>query len=245
MNSEMPGVTDDWVQTCHQTIRTLMTQFQWTLATEEELATPVLLRMPEVSSATALKQLIVHIYAEMLYNACRQTSDTQRRERGYTDLFRFLYRFAYKRSPERAEDLVNQTLLSVYEHIEECREPGAFLSFAWWKLRAVMKKIRPQDEMLLPLFEEHDQAPTIPEDEGPEAQVLRTEHLQWMFDVIYQTLKQREQDVIILTYFGGYNDRDISERLSLSLANVRVIRHRALEKLRRTIGSDDGKSETS
>jgi RNA polymerase sigma-70 factor (ECF subfamily) len=220
-------------------IRTLIVQFRWTLAAEEELVRAVRAYVPEACSATALKQSIIHVYARMLYDACCQINDMDRRERGYTDLFRFLYRFAYKRSPDFAEDMVNQTLLTVYEHIEDCREPGAFLSFAWWKLRAVMKKVQHQKDTLLPLTEEQEQAQVTPAEEGPEAQILLAEQLQWTLDIIQQMLNQREQHVIILTYFGSYNDREISQRLDLSLANVRVIRHRALEKLRRKMGTYD------
>jgi RNA polymerase sigma-70 factor (ECF subfamily) len=182
-----------------------------------------------------LKQHIIHNYSRLLYEACRQAADVQRRERAYTDLSHFLYRFAFKHYPHRAEDLVNQTLLVIYEQIDTCREPGAFLSFAWWKLRAAMKKGQRQEEGLLPLPNGYEYSIVAAAEDEPEARLIDAEQLQLTIARLQHLLNPREQQVIILTYFDERSDQDISHSLHLSPANVRVIRHRALGKLRRSI----------
>lgn len=235
MTNEPPGDDGEWLRTCRQVIRHLIAQFQWTLVAEEELLAVVLTRLPTACSQTSLKQAIIHIYAGLLYAACRQTSDGARRERAFTDLAHFLYRFAAKRMPERAEDLVNQTLLLVYEQLDDCREPGAFLRFAWWKLRAVIKRVQQQDQALFALPDDDEHGFLMDSSQGPEEQALHAEQRHLIFTTIQQFLNPREQQIILLTFVNGFSDRDIAEQLNLSAANVRVIRHRALDKLRRNL----------
>lgn len=240
MTSEFPGRDQEWMQTCRRVTRNLMARFQWALVDEETLLAAVVAQLPGDTdlAPAAIKQQIIHIYATMLYESCRQGSDQARRERAYNDLSRFLYRFAYKRLPERAEELVNQTLLVVYERIDECREPGAFLSFAWWKLRAIIKQAYRQEHNLQPLPEHEDAELPASAEEEPETQVLQAERLRLLLDAVRHLLNPREQQVILLTFFGDYSDREIAQRLDLSTANVRVIRHRALARLRQQANSD-------
>lgn len=243
MTNEPPGDDGAWLQTCRQVIRKLITEFQWTLVTEDELLATVATRQPDPCPSTVLQQTVIHTYAAALYTSCRQTSDTPRRERAYTDLSHFLYRFAYKRMPDRAEDIVNQTLLTVYEQIDSCREPGAFLSFAWWKLRSVMKKVQQQDRVTFFLPEENEQSFVIDTDPGPEEQALHSEQLRIVATRMQQLLTLREQQVIILTFLKDYSDRDIAHSLNLPASHVRVIRHRALEKLRRNLNVENDAQE--
>src|SRR5258708_40345622 len=49
------------------------------------------------------------------------------------------------------------------------------------------------------------------------------------------SLKPLEREVIVLTYFGERSDNEISQRLGITLVHVRVIRFRALQRLRRCI----------
>ncbi len=232
MTDELPHNDHELLQACHQVIQHLMEQFEWSLLSEDELVAAVLPQINTMLSGHALKQLAIHTYAIKLYDACRQHTNPTYRDRAYTDLFRFLYRFAYSHSPERADEVVNQTLLVVYEQIDECREPGAFLRFAWWKLRAALKKAH-QETFTLSFSEETEPSLLPTPDNDPEIQILREEQLHMLVASMDLTLSVREQRVVILTYFGGYSDREISQRLDVSPANVRVIRHRALDKLRR------------
>jgi hypothetical protein len=67
--------------------------------------------------------------AVTLFDACRQTEDQKRCEQAYTELFRYLYRAAYNRWPDLAEDVTQHALLLVHQHIARCANPAAFRSF--------------------------------------------------------------------------------------------------------------------
>ena len=53
-------------------------------------------------------------------------------------------------------------------------------------------------------------------------------------------LSERERSVVLLTYYDDRNAEQIAESWSTSAGNVRVIRHRAIDRLRRCMGLLEG-----
>ena len=51
-----------------------------------------------------------------------------------------------------------------------------------------------------------------------------------------QALKERERTVIVLTFYDEQTSADLANVLGVSEGNVRVIRHRALHRLRNCMG---------
>ena len=51
-----------------------------------------------------------------------------------------------------------------------------------------------------------------------------------------QNLKERERTVIVMTFYDEQTGADVASFLGLSEANVRVIRHRAIHRLRECMG---------
>jgi RNA polymerase sigma-70 factor (ECF subfamily) len=51
-----------------------------------------------------------------------------------------------------------------------------------------------------------------------------------------QNLKERERAVVVMTFYDEQTSADVAGFLSVSEANVRVIRHRAIHQLRDCMG---------
>jgi RNA polymerase sigma-70 factor (ECF subfamily) len=52
-------------------------------------------------------------------------------------------------------------------------------------------------------------------------------------------LAERERTVVLLTFYGERPSRDIAQTLGTSEGNVRVIRSRAIERLRTCMGATE------
>jgi RNA polymerase sigma-70 factor, ECF subfamily len=50
-------------------------------------------------------------------------------------------------------------------------------------------------------------------------------------------LPERERSVLVLTFYDDASSEDVGAQLGLSVGNVRVIRHRGIDKLRRCVDS--------
>lgn len=51
------------------------------------------------------------------------------------------------------------------------------------------------------------------------------------------TLAERERTIVVLTFYGEQSSRQIAETLGISEGNVRVIRSRAVDRLRVCMGA--------
>jgi RNA polymerase sigma-70 factor, ECF subfamily len=52
-----------------------------------------------------------------------------------------------------------------------------------------------------------------------------------------QNLKERERAVVVMTFYDEQTSVDVASFLGVSEANVRVIRHRAIQHLRECMGA--------
>lgn len=206
---------------CRRVVQALIAQYDWALPREDDLMEWILASIQAEDSPTDLERVA---YSTALYEACRQTQDLDRRERGYRELFRFLFRVAYNRWPELAEDATQRALVLVYEQMDHCRGPGTFLGFAFFKL--------------LQGFTEERRAMPLdgPLPEGLPAPFLsgldQQEPLKILVEAIKRLPDQREQQVILLKFLGGLSDETIGARLQITPGHVRVLRHRGIARLR-------------
>ena len=60
--------------------------------------------------------------------------------------------------------------------------------------------------------------------------LIEEEDRRFLYHLIYK-LEEKEQKVMLLSMDASMTDQSISKVLGLSLSNIRVIRHRAKEKL--------------
>lgn len=223
---------------CQHVVRALIEKYDWALLGEDELVALVMGSTLPEASAAELEKLARQHYQIVLHQACQQAEDPDRREQGYRELFRYLYRAAYNRWPELAEEVAQQALVLVYEQIDRCRHPGAFLTFAFYKLLEAFKREKRLINQV-PSLEEIGQGNAKRLSTAFQSRLDREERLQALVGAIRDLPDRRQQQAILLKFFGGLSDEVIGERLGVTLNNVRVLRHRGIQQLREDEGLTD------
>jgi RNA polymerase sigma-70 factor (ECF subfamily) len=135
-----------------------------------------------------------------------------------------LYGLRHLRDRQAAADLVQQVLMMTLERLRagKLRDPERLASFVLGTCRMVCMDQRRGAARRQGLLEEW----VVPEEavEDAEPRVFERERLA----ACLEALSERERSVVIASFF----EENSIEKLSLSPGNVRVIRHRALGKLR-------------
>jgi RNA polymerase sigma-70 factor (ECF subfamily) len=149
-----------------------------------------------------------------------------------------LYGLRHLRNQPAASDLVQQVLLMTLEKLRasRLREPEKLGSFVLGTCRLVVLELRrgtARREALLRTYgiTECWTEPAEPRgfDEDKIAQCMTK-------------LSQRERSVLVLSFFGDRSAEEVGQELGLSSENTRVIRHRALRKLRDYVTGNEGAS---
>jgi RNA polymerase sigma-70 factor (ECF subfamily) len=143
-----------------------------------------------------------------------------------------LYGLRHLRDPHAAADLVQQVLVMTLERLREgrLREPGKLASFVLGTSRMVVMDQRrgaARREALLETWAERDEA--APE---VEPRVLEAERLAECLDA----LAERDRAVLVASFYADQSAEEAGRELGIAPGNVRVIRHRALGKLRGCMG---------
>lgn len=146
-----------------------------------------------------------------------------------------LYGLRHLRDPHAAHDLVQQVLLMTLERLRagRLREPERIVSFVLGMCRMVVLEIRRgswRRETLLATYGDTAEAVDAPaplavDDAGKLAACL-------------QALAERERTVVVLSFFAEQSGDEVARELAVSAGNVRVIRHRALARLRACMGGE-------
>ena len=144
-----------------------------------------------------------------------------------------LYGLRHLRDPHAAHDLVQQVLLTTLERLRkgELREPDKIASFVLGMCRMTVLEIRRgawRREQLMERWGDPADAYDAPEplvlDEARLAECLKK-------------LAERERSVVTLSFFADKDGDEVADDLGLTAGNVRVIRHRAIGKLRECMGA--------
>ena len=143
-----------------------------------------------------------------------------------------LYGLRHLRDPHAAHDLVQQVLLMTLERLRagKLREPERITSFVLGMCRMVVLEIRRgswRRETLLETYGDTAEAVDVPEPLALDADKLAA---------CLQTLAERERTVVVLAFFADKSGDEVAKELGISAGNVRVIRHRALGRLRSCMG---------
>ncbi len=147
-----------------------------------------------------------------------------------------LYGLRHLRDAHAAADLVQQVLLMTLERLRagEIREPERIASFVLGACRMTVLEMRRgtrRREALLEQWGGGEEA-----FEGPEPLAFHPERLVGCLEA----LSERERSVVILSFFSDQPADEVGAELALSAGNVRVIRHRALARLRDCMGVEEG-----
>ena len=149
-----------------------------------------------------------------------------------------LYGLRHLRDRQAAADLVQQVLLMTLERLRagEVREPERIASFALGACRMTVLELRRgtrrREELLekwVPAYAGTTHAEAF---EVPEPLVLDPDRLA----ACLEALAERERSVVVMSFFADKPADEVGAELGLTGGNVRVIRHRALGRLRECMG---------
>ena len=143
-----------------------------------------------------------------------------------------LYGLRHLRSPSAADDLVQQVLLKVLEALRSARlrEPDRLAQFVVGTCRMTVLDLRRsanRQEELLAIFG-GDLVPDPPPMPTLDDRQLAS---------CVQALKERERSVVVMAFYDEQTAAETARALGISEANVRVIRHRAMQQLRDCMGA--------
>jgi RNA polymerase sigma-70 factor (ECF subfamily) len=143
-----------------------------------------------------------------------------------------LYGLRHLRNEHAADDLTQQVLITTLEALRtgRLREPEKLPSFVLGICRMTVLDLRRgarRREHLLEQFGQDLLAPVQP--------CMR--HLDYgQLTRCVQNLKERERAVVVMSFYDEQTGADVANFLGVSEANVRVIRHRAIQQLRECMG---------
>jgi len=145
------------------------------------------------------------------------------------------YGLRHLRDAHAAEDLMQQVLLMTLERLRagRLRQPEKLASFVLGMSRMVVLEARrgtARREGLLRTYGDVPEAVDPPEQRDLDEAKLSS-CLEW--------LPERERSVLVMGFFADKPADTIARELGLTLVNTRVIRHRALLKLRECMNMDD------
>jgi RNA polymerase sigma-70 factor, ECF subfamily len=149
-----------------------------------------------------------------------------------------LYGLRHLRNAHAAQDLMQQVLLMTLERLRagQLREPEKLVSFVLGMSRMVVLEARrgaARREGLLQVYGDVPEAV-----EPPEQAELDQERLASCL----AGLPERERSVLIMGFFADQPADTVARELGMTPVNARVIRHRALLKLRTCMGLGDASS---
>jgi RNA polymerase sigma-70 factor (ECF subfamily) len=145
---------------------------------------------------------------------------------------------------EDAEDVLQETLLTIYRKLRDLREPAALVT---WLYRIVANtcvssrrkaRIAAGEELsleeLLPQGEDMGEGPFPPEASGPEVELYRQE-VSRALDAALQEIPPDYRVVWVMRDVEGLSTAEAAEALGLSVPNVKMRLHRARLALRKQL----------
>jgi RNA polymerase sigma-70 factor, ECF subfamily len=145
-----------------------------------------------------------------------------------------LYGLRHLRDGQAAADLVQQVLLTTLERLRagEVREPEKIASFVLGMCRMTVLEIRRGSRRREALLEKWVPASAGLTYEAPEPLALDPDRLA----ACLEALSERERSVVVMSFFADKSADQVGAELGITGGNIRVIRHRALGRLRDCMG---------
>jgi RNA polymerase sigma-70 factor (ECF subfamily) len=137
-----------------------------------------------------------------------------------------LYGLRHLRDAQAAEDLVQQVLIIMIENLRagKIRDRDKLPSFVLGTCRMLVLEIRRGGARRQRLLDQY--VPPVPAFPKP---LLDTGRLAECLG----RLAERERSVVVMTFYEEHSSETVAGALGLSSENVRVVRHRALGRLRK------------
>lgn len=149
-----------------------------------------------------------------------------------------LYGRKHLRDDHAAADLVQQVLMTTLERLREgrLRDPERIASFVLGMCRMLvldLRRTRARRERLLGTY--GDDVPAADPAAAP-----RLDHDRLL--ACLERLPERERSVLVMTFYEDAPAQAVAGALGLSEGNVRVIRHRGLQRLRECVTGAEARS---
>jgi len=144
-----------------------------------------------------------------------------------------LYGLRHLRDHAAAEDLMQQVLTTILEALRQgrLREPDKLASFVLGTCRMTVLNLRRGAHRRAELLAQFGSIlPTAVQPAEPQFD------LEQLAGCV-QSLNERERSVVVMTFYDQKSGEDIAGWLGISVANLRVIRHRAIRQLRDCMGA--------
>jgi len=151
-----------------------------------------------------------------------------------------LYGLKHLRDAAAAADLAQDVLVMTLQRLRsgEIREPDRVVSFVLGASRQMVidrRRGETRRQRILATF-----AADLPPSEGSgDRYTLDSARLRRCLEV----LPQRERTIVLMSFYDERSAADVGSEVGLSAANVRVVRHRSIERLRSCLGWSDDDSE--
>jgi RNA polymerase sigma-70 factor (ECF subfamily) len=147
-----------------------------------------------------------------------------------------LYGLRHLRDEDAARDLVQQVMLVTIEKLRggSIRDADQIASFVLGVSRTIAKDVK-RLEWRRQKLRETFMASNMVEDQVGDA-TLDVDRLERCL----ARLAARERVVVLLTFYGEKTASEVGKDLGIKEGNVRVIRHRAIERLRTCMTSHEG-----
>ena len=147
-----------------------------------------------------------------------------------------LYGRKHLRDRHLAEDLMQQVMVVTLESLRagRVRDPERIASFVLSTCRLTLidqKRTAARRDELLERYGDD----LVPHDSGGETPGLDRDRLVSCLE----RLAERERSVILTSFFESKDADEVGRALNLAAGNVRVIRHRAMERLRACMGAHE------
>jgi RNA polymerase sigma-70 factor (ECF subfamily) len=138
-----------------------------------------------------------------------------------------LYGLRHLRDGAAADDLAQQVVLIVLERLRDgrLREPEKLASFALGTARMVAMDLKRGAQRRAGLLARHGRELGSAAWQEPELDRQRLKQC-------LERLPERERSVVVLTFFDERTSAEVAEFAGMTGGNVRVLRHRALRRLR-------------
>jgi RNA polymerase sigma-70 factor (ECF subfamily) len=139
-----------------------------------------------------------------------------------------LYGLRHLRDEEAARDLVQQVMVLTIEKlrggsIRDTDQIGSFILGVSRTMTIDLKRRDRRREQLREVFAVPPVMPDLHDDRALDLDRLET---------CLARLAERERMIVLLTFYAERSARQVGEEMTVTEANVRVIRHRAIGKLR-------------
>jgi RNA polymerase sigma-70 factor, ECF subfamily len=143
-----------------------------------------------------------------------------------------LYGLRHLRNAHAAEDLAQQVCLTTLEALRagRLREPEKLTSFVLGMCRMTVLDLRRGARRREQIMERFGSDLPVSDLSLPP----RLDHERLTRCV--QGLRERERTVVVMTFYDERTGADVAGFLGMSEANVRVVRHRAIRRLRECMG---------